>query len=722
MKRRKRFFIKAVAVALIGTLTFSMMSAVSVSAATANTPKEEVVYINLNNDGSVKEINVVNIFELPESGQIIDYGRYQSLRNMTSTDQIDYSDETVTINAKAGKLYYEGKLDENIMPWNIRIGYFMDGKEYSADEINGMNGALKIHIEITQNKNCRGNFFEGYALQASLTLDTESCKNITAKGATVANVGSDKQLTYTILPGKGIDAEITADVTDFEMQGISINGIPLNLNVEVDEAELMDQVTELLNAIDQLDDGAGELKEGVSELKGGAQDDLEGGVSDLRDGAQKLQNGVGQLQNGGTTVQSGAAELKNGTVTLDKGIRDLNNGIGQIQTALDILNGQSSVLRQGSASFKAALAQLQSTLNSLSVTAEDLSALADASTQIKGGIDEIVKAAQSLQTAVSFDAYRAIMSQNGLDIDDLKQKNADAIGQIKNLISSLNEQIEKLQQAGMDTTELAAQVEQLQSIAALLSANNSAVDGTKTYLQTVNQNIRTLLEGATALQTNYAAFDGTIQTLVDTLGSLAYKMSELCTAVNTLVSEYEKLDSGVISYTDGVAQIVAGYSQITDGAAQLMKGSGALKTGTDNLYSGTAALLSGIQEIYNGAGTLKDGTGALDDGVAELLAGIAQLYDGTGRLKNGTSAMREETAGMDTEITDKIDELLDTITGGDAQAQSFVCDKNTNVESVQFVIHTDGISAPEEEIPAPTENAELTFWQRFLKLFGMYHE
>ena len=77
-------------------------------------------------------------------------------------------------------------------------------------------------------------------MQASLSLDTDKCKNIVAGDATIANVGSDKQLTYTILPGKGADIEITADVTDFELGGISINGIPLNLNIEVDDDELMD--------------------------------------------------------------------------------------------------------------------------------------------------------------------------------------------------------------------------------------------------------------------------------------------------------------------------------------------------------------------------------------------------------------------------------------------------------------------------------------------------
>lgn len=58
---------------------------------------------------------------------------------------------------------------------------------------------------------------------------SRSIPAMAADGATVANVGSNKQLAYTILPNKGADIEITADVKNFEMSGIAINGIKLNL-------------------------------------------------------------------------------------------------------------------------------------------------------------------------------------------------------------------------------------------------------------------------------------------------------------------------------------------------------------------------------------------------------------------------------------------------------------------------------------------------------------
>lgn len=656
-------YLKLTAAFMSVTLFAAIAAPLTALASTNNTPKEEVVYINLDPSGSVKEINVVNIFELDKDGKIVDYGNYESLRNMTTTDEIKYSGDTVNIDAKSGKLYYEGKLTDNTMPWNISVKYYMDDKEYTADQLFGMSGKLKIAISIKKNESYDGTFFDGYALQASLTLDTDKCSNIVANGATVANVGGNKQITYTILPGKETDLEITADAIDFEMSSISINGIPLSINIDVEDEDLMSQVTKLVEAIDQLDDGAGEIKNGTSKLKDSITSDLQGGAANLQDGA----------------------------TAIDTGINQLNSGILQIDTALKLLNTKSSDLVVGSAAIQYTLVKIQTELNGLSVTSENLTQLVTASSGIKSGIDSIVNNLTTLQQNLNSDAYKASMKQNGLDIDALKQSNTEAINNIQALISSLNDQINSMKNAGADTQELEEQVNQLENISALLAANNASMDGTETYLSTINSNITSMLDGAKTLQNQYASFDSTIENLVNTMGSLPVELSKLTSAINELVSKYSQLDDGINEYTNGVAEIIAGYSQITQGAANLVSGSGELKNGTDSLYEGTD----------------------------KLLENIVKLYAGTMKIKDGTSALRGETSGMDTEISDKIDALLDSISGENTEIVSFVSEKNTNVKAVQFVIQTEAIENTEEISETAVEEEELNFWQKLLKLFGI---
>ena len=337
---------KIVGMSLVACVSVPMLS--PVLAYEENTNKEEVVYVNLNGDGSVDDIYVVNIFNPSETGKIYDYGRYKTVRNMTGTQKIHYKSDEVTINASKERLYYEGQLETKEIPWKIEVRYFLNGKEYEADQVIGKSGELEIHVSIKENESQASNFFDQYALQATFLLDTNRCENLVAEGATIANVGHNKQLTYTLLPGKGAEFKITASVEDFEMEAMAINGVPLNLNIEVEDEELLNKVTQLTEAIEQLDDGASQLVEGSSDLKSGATGGLESGVSALEEGAHTLENGAATLKDGGTSLKGGAQTMSNGATTLNEGLESLNQGILSVSEALTTLNNQSSSLTEGS--------------------------------------------------------------------------------------------------------------------------------------------------------------------------------------------------------------------------------------------------------------------------------------------------------------------------------------------------------------------------------------
>lgn len=651
---------------ILASVLFLSMSPVSVYASEPNSPKEEVVYVNLNADGSVKEIHVVNIFDLDEDGRIVDYGQYQSLRNMTTTDVIKQSEDIVTIDTKAGKLYYEGKMDSNVIPWNISIHYYMDDQEYTADEIAGKSGSLKISVRITKNENCKGHFFEGYALQTSLMLDTEKCSNIAAENATIANVGSRKQITCTILPDTGADFVITSDVSDFEMESMSINGIPLNLDIEVEDEELMDLIMELTNAIEEIDNGA-----------------------------NQLQGGAGDLKSGGQSLASGTKSIVSGASALNDGLHSLNDGISQVQAGLDALITQSDTLTNGSAQMKNALVQLQTALSGVSASAEELQKLSDASLEIRKGIENLSDGAAGLQSQISFEAYKAIMLQNGLDIEALQTGNSEAIESINSLLGRVNAIENLLSAAGISTETISPVKSQCiilaNQLVALLNGNNAAIDGMESYLDELNQGAASLTAGTEGLKKRYSEFDEAIGDLTNTLTGLLYQMADLKDAVNLLVEEYSKLDNGWNAYTEGTAQVAAGYSRISSGAVNLAQGSNELKNGSISLYDGTVNLSEGLIELYKAAGILND----------------------------GTSALREETAGMDAEIDEKMDDLMNGITGGSVELSSFVSDKNVNIKSVQFVIQTERIQISEVEKTTEEDAVDLSIWQKFLKLFGI---
>ena len=649
MKNYNKIIAVAMAGAICGSTAFSSISL----AATKSSEKEEVIYANLTSSGDIEKIYAVNIFE---DKDIVDYGVYETVKNMNTMDKINYSNGKITIQNSEDKLYYQGIMKQNTeMPWTIKVRYKLDGVEYAPSELAGKSGKLEISISIKENKNCKKNFFENYALQTVVQLDTNLCENIKSDEATMANVGGLKQLTYTILPGNEKDIKITTDVTDFEMSEIQVNGINLNLGLDkdsIDTSSLTGELDKLKDAVNDLDDGANELN----------------------DGAKKL----------------------------DDGAVTLTDGIKTIQEGLDQLNSKSSSLTSGSSEVLSALKTIQSSLNNVSTSSKDLKQLSSASTSIKSGIDSLVNGLKTVDSSI--DTYNSSLKKAGLNsASELAQKNKQAISALgitstqRKLYSAytsggsqaVSAELAKLAQAGdseavalykqvsAGNTDAVTQYVQaagkLISVETLLKADASYIEGSSKLINGIDAQMSTsssqttLMSGAVSLQTNYKKFDASIQDLVSSLNNLMANMTQLKNGINKLTDNYATLDSGIKEYTSAVNKITNGYSKVYEGALDLV-------SGTHSLYKGTT-----------------------------------ELTDGTGEFKG-------ETSDIDSKVDDEVDSMIDNFAGGDFEVESFVSDKNTDVDSVQFVIKTEAIK--KEEVKVEEEKTEeLNFWQKLLNLF-----
>ena len=299
--------------------------------------KEEVVYGILDSNGSVKNIYVVNIFE---DNDIVDYGNYKKVRNMTTSEKINQNGDKISINTSADRLYYEGTVEKRELPWNIGIEYRLDGKKMYGEELAGKNGALEIKISVDKNPEVNSTFFDNYTLQIALSLDTKLAKNIESKNAVVAEAGGKKQLTYTILPGQGADISVTADVRDFEAEAITINGIRMNLDMVIDDEEFSNQISRLTNAIKELDDGAGEMLKGVSDLSSGMNKYVEG-LKAFKNGMSELGLGVDKLDQGAKGISMGLSELSKRKDLL------LQGALGIQSSTFDEVNSRLSAMNLG---------------------------------------------------------------------------------------------------------------------------------------------------------------------------------------------------------------------------------------------------------------------------------------------------------------------------------------------------------------------------------------
>lgn len=508
---------KVISILTVVLLTIALSA--PVAAADAPSSKEEAVYGILGLDGSVESIYVVNSFA---GGDILDYGSYAKVQNLTSSEKIEQNGDTITVHTDSEKFYYMGTLDSKELPWKIGISYYLDGKQVSGSDLAGKSGALRIGISIRQNTNVNCTYFDNYALQVGVTLDTKLCENITTTNATVAQAGSDKQLNYTILPGKEEDISLTADVKDFQMDPITVNGIKLTMNMDIDYSEISGQISQLVDAIKELDNGAGSLLDGAKQLATG-MDKYVSGMETFKNGLSQLSGGVGELNTGAAALSGGLSEL----------------------------------VKQNDALVNGALAIQQAT----------------------------------------FDA--------------------------------------------------------------------------------VNQKLATMMPGLPELTPeNY-------EEILKDIPALAEVKAQL----------------------DGAVQFTQGITAYTGGVAQLSEGASGLAEGTNELNNNVSTIATSANDLYNAG--------------AQINSGLAGLRDGLSEYKNGTSQMKSETADMNSQMTEQINALIDSISGSGDKTVSFVSDKNTNITALQFVLKTSDIKTEKKVNDQITTSTKLSFWEKFLKLFGV---
>ena len=458
--------------------------------------KEEVIYGKLAPDGTVQSIYAVNHFEATAGDPITDYGSYTAVRNMTTTDPLTQGDGTVSLTPSAdGSVYYEGTMDPSTpLPWLIEVHYILDGTEVEPEDLAGRSGALIIRIDVNPNPDCSGDWFNQYALQTTVTLDTAHADNIRADGGTIASVGSEKQIVFTLLPGQTSEVEVAADVTDFTMPAITFNGVQLQLKLDIDGVSLTNRLNQLTTGTGQLDEGTAAVSEGIAAL----------------------------------------------------------------QQGLTLLSEQSGLLTTGSSAINSALSQLQSAVSGISASNDQLSALLTASSQIGDGLAQLDDGVAQLDNQVNYEAFKEILAQNGLDLDTLTQGNQQAIAMLQNLtcLPVVGDQISQIILLLQGNTALSSAVQMYldtvsSGIGALRQGTSAVREGYDAFDQGIQamatalngmlQNMALLSDAVTTLATQYSTFDTGVNAYTQGVDQILAGTQQLGAASALLVSGAHQL-------------------------------------------------------------------------------------------------------------------------------------------------------------------------------------
>lgn len=557
----------------LGALALALcfaLSLIAVPAAAADAPAatgaEEVIYAKLDAAGEPLSAYAVVALTGDAGESVTHYGAYTAVENLTDTSALTYEDGAVTATIpEGGRLYYQGTLGSFELPWDIAIGYELDGKSISPAELGGQSGALEMSLSVKPNGNAPGAFADEMMLQITVTLDASLCKNITAEGATVANAGGDKTLAFTVLPGAEAEYTVTADVEDFTMAGLTIAGVKYDIASAMgDTAEITDGVGQMTDAISQLSDGA----------------------SQLASGAGSLRSGAGSFGSGLSTLSAGSAELVAGSEQIAGALAQISASLPGAGAGTDAEAAAAAAAAAGMDPEAAAAAAAGAQSAGAGMTL-DLSALA----QLPAGLEQ---AADGLEQAGA--ALAQLAEGYGAAYPALAQA-VEAIPEP----SVSEEDIGALMALAPDNAALAALVanyQAAQTVKAVWAQASAAFEA-------VQDNLPALAEGV-----NSAA------------ASLRQTAQQISAAMSATGGQIDL--SGLLQLTSGLSQLAQSYSAFHEGLVSYAGGVDALSANWSSVYSGISSLASGAGELSDGVAALDEETSKIPELIDELTGGSAE--------------------------------------------------------------------------------------------------
>lgn len=413
--------------------------------------KTEVVYASMTTAGAVKNLYVVNELFSDAPALVKDFGAYTAAVNLTDESTLAHEPDSVVCAVEEESFVYQGNLASTDLPWNVRISYELDGEPIAAEDLAGRSGDLKISIETGQNAVVDPVYFDNYMLQITCTLPIAHATHIATEEGSIALAGSNTTVSFTVMPGKSGSYVLTAQVKDFEMEGISIAAIPFSMALDLPDTDsIVSQFDALIEGTSQLDTGAKQLEEGTTAFKDGVRS-FDQGAGQLRDGAEELSTGVTAYVAGVAQVSQGLAQVAAGSSTFagkleelsqasagieqslaatDQQIQDL---IEQIQRSATLTPEQKAALIQQITGLSSQLGGLKDYVAGVGQLSEGYAQLDSSIAQLSAGLDEL--SAQGKQLAGGADKLDAGVGELAGSAGSLAQ----GAGQLADGTKSLSE-------------------------------------------------------------------------------------------------------------------------------------------------------------------------------------------------------------------------------------------------------------------------------------------
>ena len=298
--RTKRFLTTAAAFTMSLLVPFTSVWAAE---QTQGMEKTQTVYVNADADGTAQKVIVSNWLKNPDQAETLtDTTGLNHIVNVKGDEAFTLEGDTITWQANGNDIYYQGE-SSAALPVGIRMTYFLDGKEISAQELAGKSGRVKIRIQYENYT--QGSDFVPFLMATGMILPAGTFTNVEVTNGKVLSDGD--KLIVAGIGFPGLEAKLgLAEVKEMKSQSI-----PDFVEITADARDFSLALTATVATTGTLEELG--IKEGAS-------------LDELKDSVKKLTDSSQALVEGSTQLWEGMRQLADSTVILEEGLVSADDG------------------------------------------------------------------------------------------------------------------------------------------------------------------------------------------------------------------------------------------------------------------------------------------------------------------------------------------------------------------------------------------------------------
>ena len=645
--------------------------------------KDESVYVKADASGKPTEKTVeVVLKKIEGSDPIEDRSNLREIKNTEGNEEYTEAGEGRYLWQNNGEdIHYKGKSDE-ALPVNVRITYYLEGQEVSAEEIAGKTGKVKIRFDYENSTDVP------FMVLSAAMLPADVFGDVKVTNGRVMDLGDQKAVIGFSFPGlmdtlKLVDYEPTEEIELPEYVEIEARAeeFALDFTASVVSTGLFEELEDKdLEDLDKLPEDMDELTDASSEIRDAAQELADGG-SEFGDYLSQYFDGLSQLSRGTDSLDQGLTLLSQNISKISEGSKSLQGGLEQIDQSLakvDLSALSSPESSEAAAAARAALESLGQNSAALKEKLGEIGTELEAVQTFAESVNTYIGQVQALQQAVEK------MPEPDLAAADEKygwreSLNAEATSQAKAQAKEMIDQIlDSVPEDTRDEIEAAVNMEDME-----ISLDETFGEIRDGIQKDAEECRNTLTEASSEID----------EPKVPDLEVLSPEKTE---EITKTIGEMEQSLAIIAAYAEGMSQTASSLTELSGALTQL-------KTGISQLSGGSAKLTEGLGLFEQALGAASEGSSQLASAMNTVSSAGGELGSAYWQLVEGMNEFADGIAEFDEEGIQSLAELAgpeykDVIRGvraaRDAEHSytnfSGICDGQKG--SVRFIIETEEIS------------------------------